>query len=111
MESSPIEQPFTTISSVCGRIILLGQYITDIKVVFYGSKLDEFSSSVVPRFLLNLFCSLDSCASFCGLIRTKMILMISLHTVDPMLSPLYLPFSLPGSFMSRITANGKNTEV
>ena len=50
----------------------------------------EYIPSVVARFLLNRFCSLDSCISYHGLIRSKMILMISLHTIDPMLNPLYL---------------------
>ena len=43
--------------------------------------------TVVP---LNAFYSLDSCASYHSLICLKMILIINLHTVDPMLSPLYL---------------------
>ena len=50
----------------------------------------EYIPSVVPQFFLNPFCSLDSCVSYHDLIRFKMILMISLHTVDPELSPLYL---------------------
>ena len=50
----------------------------------------EYIPSVVLRFLLNPFCPLASCALFHGLIRFKMILIISLHTVDPILSPLHL---------------------
>ena len=66
----------------------------DIKVVFHDSIFGELSSqntsSVVTRFLLNPFCSSDSCASYHGLICSTMILIISLYTVDSMQSPLYL---------------------
>ena len=77
-------------------------------------------SIFVPQFLLNSFYSLDTCFAYHALIRSKMILIISLHTVDPMLSPLWLPysmvirlwpFSLPESFKSRITPNDRNIEV
>ena len=48
----------------------------------------EYIPYVVPRFLLNPFCSSESCASYHGLIHSNMTLMISLHTVDTMLNPL-----------------------
>ena len=88
-ESNRVEQQFP---SKCGQMLLLSRQIADKKVVFYGSKFGEFSSLNIFHllYLLNPFCSLDSCASYHGLIRSKMTLMISLHTVDLMLSPLYL---------------------
>ena len=49
----------------------------------------KYIASVVPQFLPNPL-SLDSCVSYHCLICSEMILMISFHTIDPMLSPLYL---------------------
>ena len=49
-------------------------------------KSEMFSGRVYSRYQI----ALDSSTSYHGLTRSKMILMISLHTVDPMLSPLYL---------------------
>ena len=54
--------------------------------------------SVVPLFFLNPFCSSVNCASYHGLIRSNMMLMINLHTVDPMLIPRYLVGSDFGPF-------------
>ena len=68
------------------RMLLLSWQITDINIFF-----TEYILSVVLRFLQNLFCSSDSCASYHGLICSKMILMITIDTADSILSRLYLP--------------------
>ena len=54
------------------------------------NSLHSIYSIFVPQFLLNSFCSFDTSFAYHALIRSKMILIISLHTVDPMLSPLWL---------------------
>ena len=75
--------------------MILRRQIRDIKVAFILFEIwwilfIEYFRSAVLRFLLNPFCFFDSFVSYHGLIRSKMILMISLHTIDPILSPLCL---------------------
>ena len=95
LQENGVQSSRIAISSVFGQMLLLSRQIANLKVVFRVRNLVNsfhwiysICCTTVPS--ESNFCSLDSCASYHRPIRYRMILMLSLHTVDPMLSPLYL---------------------